>query len=299
MRADIAVEWLSNTILGTKPYPNSYSIMLGVMGTFLIHPNLAKFQNSLVRDVIKEYGDERADSLVESMLRGEDGTRVVTMNEKEFYVLYKSLNNRHWSASIVCPESDIFGSNRRLFFYMIGVTVVGIMLILCFCMIFVSKNMKPLNMLAESAQRIAEGDFSEPIPSTTQADEVGILQNSFGAMQTALSKHIDRIQMLSENLQRRNEELNIIHQQTEEENQMKMSLIHKIADKMVAPAKSIDAIMSNLRSHYESITPEQLKPMSEQVLTQTKSMTDLLDRMLRTPRKKPTTTSNKKTEATS
>ena len=118
-------------------------------------------------------------------------------------------------------------------------------------------------------------------------------------MQTALSKHIDRIQMLSENLQRRNEELNIIHQQTEEENQMKMSLIHKIADKMVAPAKSIDAIMSNLRSHYESITPEQLKPMSEQVLTQTKSMTDLLDRMLRTPRKKPTTTSNKKTEATS
>ncbi len=299
MRADIAVEWLSNTILGTKPYPNSYSIMLGVMGTFLIHPNLAKFQNSLVRDVVKKYGDERADSLVESMLRGEEGCRVVTLNEKEFYVLYKSLNNRHWSASIVCPESDIFGSNRRLFFYMIGVTVVGIMLILCFFMIFVSKNMKPLNMLAESAQRIAEGDFSEPIPSTTQADEVGILQNSFGAMQTALSKHIDRIQMLSENLQRRNEELNIIHQQTEEENQMKMSLIHKIADKMVAPAKSIDAIMSNLRSHYESITPEQLKPMSEQVLIQTKSMTDLLDRMLRTPRKKTTTTSNKKTEATS
>lgn len=299
MRADVSINWLSNTILDTKPYPNSYSAMLGVMGIYIIHPNLASLDDKTVYDVVKKYGDARADSLVAAMLRGEDGCRQVTLHDKEFYVLYKSLNNRHWSACIVCPESDIFGTNRRLYAYTIGITIVGIMLILGFCMLFVSNRLKPLNMLAESAERIAAGDFSAPIPSTSRTDEVGTLQNSFGAMQTALSKHIDRIKLLSENLQRRNEELSIIHQQTEEEDQMKMSLIHKIADKMVPPAKTIDIIVGNLREHYASITQEQLQPMSEQVLAQTKSMTDLLDRMLKTPRKRTTSTlSNNKPQTT-
>lgn len=299
MRADIAVNWLSSTILDTKPYPNSYCAMLGVMGIYIIHPDLANLHDTTVRDIVKKYGDVRADSLVESMLRGEDGCRPVTMNGKEFYVLYKALNNHHWSACIVCPENDIFGSNRRLFGYMIGLTIVGIFLIFGFCMFFVSRRLQPLYMLAESAERIADGDFSEPIPKTTQSDEVGTLQNSFGTMQTALSKHIDRIKTLSENLQHRNEELNIIHQQTEEENQMKMSLIHKIADKMVPPAKSIDIIVGNLREHYQSITPDRLQPMSEQVLAQTKTMTDLLDRMLKTPQKKPIkNSSNNKPQST-
>lgn len=299
MRADISVNWLSSTVLDAKPYPNSYATMLGVMGFFIIHPDLANIQNRTVKDVIKDYGDERAIELAESMLKGEDGCRAVTLHEKEYYVLYKALNNKHWNACIVCPESDIFSANRRLFFYMTGITIVGIMLILGFSIIFVSKRLKPLNMLAESAKRIAAGDFSEKIPSSTKTDEVGTLQNCFGTMQIALSKHIDKIKILSDNLQRRNEELKVIHQQTEEENQMKMTLIHKIADKMVLPAKSINNIVSNLREHYETITPEELQPMSEIVLTQTKAMTDQLDRMLKTPRKEQTKqTSNNKPQAT-
>ena len=39
---DISLDWLSNTISAVKPYPNSYSIMIGEGGTYFVHPDKEK-----------------------------------------------------------------------------------------------------------------------------------------------------------------------------------------------------------------------------------------------------------------
>ena len=36
---DICLDWFAQTVSAAKPYPNSYSILLGKGGTYLIHPN--------------------------------------------------------------------------------------------------------------------------------------------------------------------------------------------------------------------------------------------------------------------
>ena len=239
----------------------------------------------MVREEVKDEPDERVSEVVEAMLAGEDGIRSVELRGKDCYVLYKSLNNRHWSACIICPEKDIFSANRRLLLYMVAITLLGILLIFLFCWRFVSWQFAPLNMLAKSAQRITHGHYKDTIPSTSRKDEIGILQNNFSAMQTSLAHHIDQMNFLSETLKERNETLGAIHEQVREGDNMKMNLIHKIADKMILPIKGIDSVVSELDEKRSSLTRENLQSMSDEVMTHTKSITDLLDKMLEIPKK--------------
>ena len=39
---DLSLEWLSQTVSAVKPYPNSYTIMIGKGGTFFVHPDTTK-----------------------------------------------------------------------------------------------------------------------------------------------------------------------------------------------------------------------------------------------------------------
>ena len=286
LASDISVADFSKTILSTKPFPSSYCVMLGVYGSYIVHPDSSYLYHKMVHEVVKDEPDKRVQEMVEKMLAGEDGISSVNLFGKDCYVLYKGLNNKHWSACLVCPEKDIFYANKRLLVYMIVLTVVGVLFIFFFCLFFVSRQFTPLNMLANSAQRITAGDYNVAIPSTHRKDEIGILQNNFCTMQTSLLRHIQKISQLSDTLKSRNEELSDINAQIREADNIKMELIHKIADKMILPIKEIEGVITNLESRREHLKKEDVQPMSEQMMTHTKEITDLLDQMLEIPKKK-------------
>ena len=288
LASDISVADFSSAILSTKPFPESYCAMLGVQGTYIVYPDSTYLYHKMVREVVKNEPEE-VKELVESMLSGEDGIRAVNLFEKDSYVFYKALNNKHWSACIVCPESDIFEVSQRQHYYMIAIMLMGIVLIVGFCFYFINKELSPLNMLAQSAQRITQGNYATSIPSTSRKDEIGILQNNFGAMQTSLSRNIQQIGQMSDTLKERNEELGAIHDHVKEADNTKMNLIHKIADKMIMPIKGIDGIVTELDEHHADLKKETVQSMSEEMMVHTKAITDLLDQMHDIPKKQKKT----------
>ena len=147
LASDISVEDFNNTILYPKPFPESYCAMLGVQGTYIVYPDSTYLYHKMVRMQVANE-PENVKEMVESMLSGEDGIRSVNLFGKDSYVLYKGLNNKHWSACMICPEKDIFSANRRYQVYMIVITLVGVLLIFFFILIFVRRQLTPLNMLA-------------------------------------------------------------------------------------------------------------------------------------------------------
>lgn len=283
--ADISLDEMSRDVLSTKPYPNSSSCMLGVQGTYLIHSDSTKLYHRLISDLIKEEPDERIKGLVESMLAGETGYRIVTLNKKECYVFYEGINDGHWSACIVCPESDIFSGNNRLLFYMVAIIFFGLLFIVAFCLLFVTQQLHPLNMLAKSAQRIARGDFSESIPQTDRRDEVGNLQESFRIMQQSLAKNIEEAQFVSDELQQQNDELNATYAQVLEADHAGTNFIHKIADKMISPVLVIDSVVDQLRKNPQ-MKQKAIQPLADQMMANIKTFTNLLDQLLKIPQEK-------------
>ena len=219
--------------------------------------------------------------LVDSMLKGEDGCRSVQLFGKDCYVLYQALNEKHWSACIVCPESDIFYANKRLTLHAALILLAGLLGIFAFCIVFVNKQLKPLSELATNAERISQGEYDLTIKPTKRKDEIGILQNSFRTMHTALSARISELNRLTSDLLHRHKELNSVYAEVENANETKIRFIHDIADQMLAPVKVIDSSVHHLKEKSDSGQKEDMELLMKKALRQIKIITGLIDKLAR------------------
>lgn len=189
----LSLSWLSNTISAVKPYPNSYSIMVGHGGTYFVHPDTTKLLNETIFTETMEREDTAQTALGHAMQRGEEGMKQLNVDGVDSYVFYKPLGQTGWSMAIVCPESDIFGGFDRLRRTVTTIVTVGLLLMLFFFIRIITSELQPLRRLAQEAETIASGQFDTKLPDFKRTDEIGQLSHSFGNMQNSLVSYIEEL----------------------------------------------------------------------------------------------------------
>jgi len=193
LSVDISLSWLSETISSVKPYPNSYSIMIGEGGTFFVHPDQSKLLYQTIFTETLEHPDPDLTELGHAMLRGEEGMRKIVFEGTNDYVFFKPLGNTGWSVAIVCPESDIFSGYTRLRRIVVTIVILGLILMLFIFIRIVGRELEPLKKLASQTGTIAEGHFDQTLPDDGRTDEIGQLTKSFGNMQQSLINYIEEL----------------------------------------------------------------------------------------------------------
>jgi len=193
INTSLSLNWLSQTISATKPYPHSYSIMIGRGGTYFVHPDTTKITRQTIFTQTIEKEDTALTALGHAMQRGEEGVKQMMVNEKNCYVFYKPLGQTGCSMAIVCPETDIFGGFDRLRQTVMAIVFVGLVLMLYFFIRIITRELKPLRRLAKEAENIASGKLDVELPKFERIDEIGQLSQSFGNMQQSLVKYIEEL----------------------------------------------------------------------------------------------------------
>ena len=189
----LSLNWLSQTISAVKPYPNSYSIMIGRGGTYFVHPDTTKITRQTIFTQTLEQPDTALTALGDAMTNGEEGLKRMNIGGKDSYVFYKPLGQTGCSMAIVCPESDIFSGFDRLRRTIMAIVTVGLLLMLYLFIRIITRELKPLRRLADEAETIASGQFDAVLPDFQRTDEIGQLSHSFGNMQQSLVKYIDEL----------------------------------------------------------------------------------------------------------
>ena len=189
----LSLNWLSQTISAVKPYPNSYSIMIGRGGTYFVHPDTTKITRQTIFTHTLEQPDTALTALGYAMQHGEEGMKHMNIGSKDSYVFYKPLGQTGCSMAIVCPESDIFSGFDRLRRTIMTIVTVGLLLMLYLFIRIITRELKPLHRLAKEAEAIASGKFDAPLPDFQRVDEIGQLSHSFGNMQQSLVKYIEEL----------------------------------------------------------------------------------------------------------
>ena len=189
----LSLNWLSQTISAVKPYPNSYSIMIGRGGTYFVHPDTTKITRQTIFTQTLEQPDTALSALGYAMQHGKEGMKHMNIDGKDSYVFYKPLGQTGCSMAIVCPESDIFSGFDRLRRTIMTIVTVGLLLMLYFFIRIITRELKPLRRLADEAETIASGQFDAVLPDFQRTDEIGQLSHSFGNMQQSLVKYIDEL----------------------------------------------------------------------------------------------------------
>ena len=193
INTSLSLNWLSHTISVVKPFPNSYSIMIGRGGTYFVHPDSTKITRQTIFTQTLEHPDTALTALGHAMQRGEEGLKQMNIDGKDCYVFYKPLGQTGCSMAIVCPESDIFHGFDRLRNSVRAIVFVGLFLMLFFFIRVITSELQPLRRLAEEAETIASGQFDTQLPELQRIDEIGQLSQSFGNMQQSLVKYIEEL----------------------------------------------------------------------------------------------------------
>ena len=206
---DLSLEWLSETILSVKPYPNSYSIVLGRGGNYLVHPDPEKLLYQTIFTETLETPNPEITALGHAMLDGEEGMRILEIDGVQNYVFFKPIKATNWSVAIICPEKDIFGAFAHLRNLVIAIVIVGLILMFIVFTRLISNELTPLRRLVDQADTISTGRFSESLPEPEHDDEIGRLTRSFGHMQSSLVNYIKELTETTANNERIEGELRI------------------------------------------------------------------------------------------
>lgn len=280
LSVDLSLSWFSKTILDAKPFPNSYSVLLGRGGTFLVHPDSTKLFYETIFTSTLEEPDPDMTALGKAMIGGESGYQVLHRDGQDYYVFYKPFIQTGWSVAIVCPESDIFEPYNRLQKNLMFITILGLCLLLFFCVFVIRYNLKPLRQLGLSAEKMAGGDFNVSIPDSKRRDEIGQLQHSFFRMQKSLNDYIKKIRHSTETLTQRTEELEKAAEMAKEDDRMKTAVINNMTDKMLQPINIIADENDLIRQEYKNLSEEEMAKHVDRMLENTETVTSLLNQIL-------------------
>ena len=184
LNTGLSLNWLSQTISAVKPYPHSYSVMIGKGGTYFVHPDEKKLLKQTIFTPIMEKPDSALDSLGHAMQRGEEGMTELSVDGQHCYVFYKPLGVTGWSMAIVCPESDIFQGFTRLRTTALIIVAVGLLLMLFFFIRIITRELQPLRRLADEAETIASGQFQTQLPDFGRIDEIDAFNSSLESLKS-------------------------------------------------------------------------------------------------------------------
>lgn len=278
---DIPLDWFSDTVSATKPFPNSYTILLGKGGTYLVHPDSTRqFYETIFTTSLQE-SDSTIESLGRAMIAGESGYRQMTYHGELLHVFYKPFKNTGWSVAVICPESDIFAAFNQLRRTVRLVTAIGLLLLLLSTWFIVSRSVRPLQKLVDSTHQMTQHEFTGEIPDSTREDEIGRLQRRFKALQQSLSKYVGKVRQQSAVLETRRAELQEAYDRAKEEERVRNAVLHQMTADMSAPVADITAVSRTICEEYQDMTDDYMDAMVDKIEKDANQVGEMLNQLLR------------------
>lgn len=219
--ADISLEWFTEKVEAIKPYPNSFNMMIGRGGKFLVHWDKEAILNETVFATSHLVNGEEMKSMGHKMVACERGMESFGNGNNELTMFYAPIKATGWSVAVACLHSDVFAGVDKLLNRIVTIGVLGLLSLAVFCYMTIRRLVAPLTRFAGSATEIAQGNFTASLPTIHTRDEMKTLHDSFEHMQQSLVAYISELKETTANKERIESELRIARE-------IQMGMIPKI-----------------------------------------------------------------------
>ncbi|MBO4891341.1 MAG: SpoIIE family protein phosphatase [Prevotella sp.] len=175
-----------------------HSYVLSQDGTYITHPDQRRIQKGNFFVHIKDADEPGlAEKIVGEMKDGkvshDETLKVLKVNRKESYLFYAPVTGTSWILVVSCPTIAI-----DYFAIILGLAlifVIAFVLLIAFLVTYITVRWtaKPLKSLAETADKVAQGQFDTTLPTIKHRDEICQLRDSFENMQQSLAAYIEEL----------------------------------------------------------------------------------------------------------
>jgi HAMP domain-containing protein len=202
------------------------------------------------------------------MLAGEEGSMPFRQRDQDWIVFFKpflqtdvpgrSMEQISWSIGVVYSEDQIFDTYNTLLFYVVAISIIGLLVFYLLCRFVIRRQMRSLQRLTHAAQRVSEGHYDDPMPPLRREDEIGLLYQNFEAMKQSLDNHVKELTDLTRTLKRRREVTREIYAKEQSVDRMKSFFLYFVTNQMIAPAEDIERYVKTLSSNYHDLSPTEV-----------------------------------------
>ncbi len=225
------------------------------------------------------------------MITGENGHIFATSNDQalpddlnrsDCLVVSLILPNTNWKLSYICPDKDIFKGYNQLVYIVVSLVLFGLVLMLAFSYFVVNRFVSPIRVLANQAQKMAEGQFGKHLEHTKRIDEIGQLQNRFVSMQESITNYVCDLKRVKDETEQRNQELITAKSMAEEADQKKTAFIQDLSHQIRTPLNIIGGFTQVLRDAYEAIDESEMAIITHDIMQNSHTITNIIDNWMRT-----------------
>jgi len=285
----VSLTQISKIMLDSKPSPNSFCVLLGKDGSFIVSPDSAYLNKNAFEVAETDHHNAEVD-VIKAMTSGQTDYKSIRVEGKDYYAFYKPFVRADvpgraqielgWSAGIIYPENDIFGDYNRLLKIVLIIAAIGLLLLFISCRLFIHRQLVPLRQLENSALRIAEGSYDEPIPDSRRQDEIGRLHKHFQQMQQSLATRVGEMQHASDLLQERGEVLQAAYEQAQAGDRMKTNFLYNMSDQMVSPFNDIHDGVMTISNRADELSEEETNRLVDEIQQRGEKITALLNQLI-------------------
>ena len=193
-----------------------HSYLLTHDGTYITHPDKRRILKGNFFGHIKDNETPgKAEEMINNMSEGKKSSHEtqnpILFNRSPHYLFYRPLEGTDWiiAQTVTTITLDMFG-------ILVGLAmalIIAFILIITFfvCQLTIRHMAKPLNLLADTADEVAQGQLNAALPDIDSHDEIHQLRDSFGNMQHSLSKYIEELKVTTSAKASMESELKIAH----------------------------------------------------------------------------------------
>lgn len=185
-------------------------------GTFLTHPSQWRILKGNFFDHIKDKDKPGvAEKTIKEMQEGKksmvETEYALMVNRQKTYLFYTPLTGTDWTLAVEVPAGVLDFFSMFMGICIIVVVVLVVLVTYLVCRFTIKRAAKPLKLLADTADKVAQGRFDTPLPSIKYHDEIHQLRDSFENMQHSLTDYIEELKETTASKASMENELKIAH----------------------------------------------------------------------------------------
>jgi methyl-accepting chemotaxis protein len=209
--------------------------------------------------------------------------RRMEYDDKEVYIFSQPLGERQFCLAVVCPADDIDGKHTKMQRLLLSWGIVVILALLVVLYFVIARHLRPLHLLADTAESIAAGNLNTPIPDAHHQHEAGRLQMSLKKMQQSQKAYMDEMQQKRATLSKQNAELQTAYGEAQAYEELKAKFLQKMTDRMAVPVELLCLSTQTICRDYTKLSKDDIASLQADIMQGTETITELLDQLIKDP----------------
>lgn len=268
--ADFGIDYLNDLLADIKPM-SGYAALISDTGTYVAHGANPKLNQKSVGD------SEEWQRIIDKTSAGKELSLYTSSASPEgdilrvFKPIHVENTDEYWSFMAAIPKENILSNFSTLLKWSVAAGIIMVVIIIIILIIIVRTSLRPLEVITDSMEQIAQGDLTTSIDARYETgDEIGQVAKHFNLMLIGMKKILQSVETASNSLGGSASDLSNVSEEMVASSKEVAGAVHEIAVGASEQAKDVEETnhktlsLSSQISDISNVT-EQMTILSEEV----------------------------------